>query len=68
MFTISRKNTGVRGDRPLCFLKNSVAYHLDEIPFAQICSHVKVVFFIHGNPTTPKNLAPLKAVPAAVSD
>jgi hypothetical protein len=46
-----------KGDRPSLFLKNSVAFHLDEIPLAQICCHAKVVFFTQTADKTQRSSA-----------
>ncbi|MBD2056869.1 hypothetical protein H6F88_12740 [Oculatella sp. FACHB-28] len=49
-------------DRPSSSFKQSAASYLDEIPLTPVCCHAKVVIFTHGNRTTLKDLAPLKAV------
>ncbi|NJO75927.1 MAG: hypothetical protein HC833_20545 [Leptolyngbyaceae cyanobacterium RM1_406_9] len=57
----------LKSDRLPHFSQKTVTYHLDELPLTQICSHVKVAFYTQ-QPHKPKDLAPLKAVDAAMSD
>ncbi|MBD1870646.1 hypothetical protein H6F95_25765 [Cyanobacteria bacterium FACHB-471] len=59
----------VRAIAPSLSSKESVACQLDEIPFARICCHAKVVFLHTGSLTLPKDLALPKALvlPKAVS-